>query len=310
MVKKLNPRHGSLQFWPRKRAKSILARVRTWTGKDAKPLGFLGYKIGMAHAWGSEVKGKNTINHSIPVTLIECPPIKILSARFYQKKLITTEVLSSKLDPELKRRLKLPKKYTKKIEDIKEFDSIRILAYSQPKLTSLGKKKPEVFEIALGGNKDEQLNWVKENFEKEIPVSDILTEKSLVDIHAVTKGKGYQGVIKRFGVNLKAKKSEKGQRGVGARSGGWCAQAHMMWRVAQPGKMGFHQRTEYNKLILKIDQEMPKTMFKKYGKVRNTYIVLKGSVAGPSKRAIKITHALRPSKKIQNTKVKFEKVLL
>ena len=38
-----SPRRGSMQFWPRKRAKRMHARVRTWAEiKDVKPLGFAG----------------------------------------------------------------------------------------------------------------------------------------------------------------------------------------------------------------------------------------------------------------------------
>ena len=44
------PRHGSMQFWPRKRARRMYPRVRSWADcKDAKPLGFAGYKVGMTH---------------------------------------------------------------------------------------------------------------------------------------------------------------------------------------------------------------------------------------------------------------------
>ena len=44
MAKKRNPRSGSLQFWPRKRAKRGYARVRA---KHARPglNGFAGYKV-------------------------------------------------------------------------------------------------------------------------------------------------------------------------------------------------------------------------------------------------------------------------
>jgi len=310
MVKKANPRHGSMQFWPRKRAKKVIPRIRTWTGKESKPLCFVGYKVGMAHVMGSEQKGKRTITHSMPVTLIECPPIKILSVRFYQKNSIQTEILNTKIDQDVKKKLHLPKNPNKNLDDVKtEYDAIRILTYTQPKLTSIGKKKPDVIEIALGGNKEEQLTWVKENLEKEIKVSDIFSEKSIVDIHAVTKGKGYQGVIKRFGVNLRSHKAEKGQRRVGARSGGWTSQAHMMYRVAQPGKMGFHKRTEYNKFLLSIKDDKPEKGFRHYGPIKNEYILIKGSVGGAVTRPVSLTNPVRPNKK-RISKVEFNKVIL
>ena len=42
------PRHGSMQFWPRVRAKNEVPRVRSYAKSD-KPelLGFAGYKAGM-----------------------------------------------------------------------------------------------------------------------------------------------------------------------------------------------------------------------------------------------------------------------
>ncbi len=299
-----------MQFWPRKRAKKLLTRVRNWSGKQVKPLGFVGYKIGMAHMMGSEQKGKLTFKHAIPVTLIECPPIKILSVRFYQKNSIQTEILSPKLDQNLKKRLQLPKDYSKKIDDMKDpYTQIRILAYTQPNLTSLGKKVPDVFELALGGSKEEQLTWVKENLEKDINIKDVFEENTFIDLHAVTKGKGFQGVIKRFGVNLKSHKSEKGQRSVGARSGGWTSQAHMMYRVAQPGKMGFHQRTEYNKQLLKVEDKLPEKGFRHYGKIKNNFVIIKGSVAGSKKRPITLTNAIRAKKK-PNTKIELKKLIL
>ncbi|MBW2998760.1 50S ribosomal protein L3 [Candidatus Woesearchaeota archaeon] len=316
MVKRLSPRHGSLQFWPRKRSKSLLARVRNWVKpKDVKLSGFMGYKVGMTHMTGVEEVGKKIVNYSFPVTIIECPPLKILSARFYNKSSLVSEVLAPKLDEELKRKLTIPKSNSKKIDDFsKDFTEVRLVMYSQPKKTSLGKKKPELFEIALGGNKDDQFSWVKENFDKEFSVNDIFDENTLVDVHAVTKGKGFQGVVKRFGVRLKAKKSEKGQRAVGARSGGWTSQAHMMWRVPQAGKMGYHTRTDYNKAVMKISDDLesinPQNGYRGYGKVKNSYILLRGSVPGNVKRPVKLSFPVRPNKKLINPKIKVEKVVL
>ena len=46
------PRHGSLQYWPRKKAKKVLPRVN-WVAienvnsNSSGLLGFIGYKVGM-----------------------------------------------------------------------------------------------------------------------------------------------------------------------------------------------------------------------------------------------------------------------
>jgi large subunit ribosomal protein L3 len=76
-----------------------------------------------------------------------------------------------------------------------------------------------------------------------------------------------------------------------------------MWTVAQAGQMGYHKRTEYNKKILKIgeqseaDQVNPKGGFVKYGLVKNDYILVKGSVPGPSKRLIILRKGIRANSK-------------
>lgn len=66
--------------------------------------------------------------------------------------------------------------------------------------------------------------------------------------------------------------------------------------------MGYHQRTEFNKRILKIgkngDEVTPEGGFLRYGPVRSTYIMLKGSVPGPAKRLIRLRYPARPPKKI------------
>ncbi len=61
MVKASNPHHGSLQFWPRKRAKRVYARVRSKvSSKDAKALEFAGYKVGMTHLAVNDNRPKST----------------------------------------------------------------------------------------------------------------------------------------------------------------------------------------------------------------------------------------------------------
>ena len=302
------PRKGSLQFWPRRRAKREYARVRSWAKlKEAKPLGFAGYKVGMTHVMVNDnrktslTKGEEI---SFPATIIECPPIKTVSIRFYKKDIrglkVVSEVFADKVDKELSRRMIVPKKIKKKAEDIKDYDEIRLLVYMQPKLIGI-KKKPEIFEIGLGGEKEEQLKYAKEILGKEININDVFVEGQQLDIHAVTKGKGFQGAVKRFGIGLKSHKSEKSRRTPGS-LGPWKAQGHIMWKVAYAGKMGYNLRTEYNKLLMKIgtkpEDVNQKGGFLKYGAIKNQYILVKGSVIGPVKRIIRFNHAIRQNKKI------------
>ncbi|MDA1196513.1 MAG: 50S ribosomal protein L3 [Nanoarchaeota archaeon] len=308
MAKKSAPRKGSLQFHPRSRAQSPVARVRRWLPqKEAKLLGFAGYKVGMAHVIATD-NNPNSLSKNnsirIPVTIIECPPLKAVSARFYNTvnhyNNVVGEVYATSFDKDLARKRTMPKKPKTKIEDIKEYDHINLLVQTLPALTTIGKKKPELFEVGIGGNKEEQLAYAKEMLGKEINVADIIQPGSQVDIHAVTKGQGVQGPVRRFGVTLKSHKSEKGRRRPGS-LGAWKAQVNHMWKIAFSGQTGFFRRTEYNKWVVQVStkpEKNPKDGFIRYGLIKNPYILLKGSTGGARKRLVRISHACRPRSNI------------
>lgn len=310
MPKRNRPRHGSLQYWPRKRTRRIYPKIRAWLEKeDTKLLGFAGYKAGMTHILAIDQnphalsKGDKVM---YPVTIIECPPLKPLSLRFYKKTdsglNATTEIFSPKLDKELIRKTNLAKKPKTDLKDVEsklnEFDDLRLVVYTQPKLTNVGKKKPEIFEIAISGKTlNEKFNYAKNLLDKEIKISDVFQSGQIIDIHAVTKGKGFQGVIKRFGVSLKQKKSEKKKRS--AILGSWTPK-RVSWKVPHTGQMGYYTRTEFNKIIFAIKSD-PKEINKKggftsYGVIKNDYLLIKGSVPGARKRLIRFAEAIRPTK--------------
>lgn len=299
-------RHGSLQFYPRVRAKRYLPRVN-WSPisrKEATLLGFIGYKVGMKSAYVKDntphslTKSKKII---IPVTIIECPSIKILSVRFYKDKKVIGEVLNSNLDKELKRKIKLPKAVKKKIEDFKEgdYDDVKAIVYSQAKKTVV-KTVPDVHEIGLSGELNQKLDFIKTHLNKEILIRDVFKE-GLVDIRGVTKGKGFQGTIKRFGLTLKGHKSEKGVRSLG--SGGPWHPSRVDFTQPRAGQMGFFTRVVYNTKIVSVgninEKDInPKSGFKYYGIIKTEYLIVAGSIQGDSKRQVLITSALRPNKKI------------
>lgn len=309
MPRTRKPRSGSMQFWPRKQAKRVYARVRSWAkSSEAKLLGFAGYKAGMTHILMTDnrktalTKGEDIF---CPVTVIECPPLKAASVRFYKKTNYglkpCSEFVAENLDKELERLIIIPKSKKKKIEDINGYDDVTLIVHTQPKMTATGKKKPDLFEMALGGDKEKKLKYAKEKLGKEISIEDAFKEGQQIDIHSITKAKGLQGPVKRFGIGLRQHKSEKTKRGPGS-LGAWRGQAHMMYRVAHAGRMGYHQRTEYNKWLLKIgkksDEINLKGGFLHYGLIKNPYILVKGSVGGCAKRLIRFNHAIRPNNKI------------
>ncbi len=305
-----SPRKGSLQFWPRKRVSKFLPSVN-WkainSGKNIK--GFIGYKAGMFSAEvkdltpNSMTKDKRII---IPATLIECPPMKIFSVRFYKNGKVANEAILEHVDKELKRKVRLPKQNKNNLDSIKtaDFDDLTVLAYSQVKKTNV-KKTPDMTEMGIAGNSiDEKLNFVKAHLNKEISIEEVFSAGELVDIRGLTTGKGLVGPVKRFGITLKFHKSEKGVRRPGS-LGPWHP-ARVTFKAPMAGQMGMFTRVHYNQKILTMAkaEETEKQIkgIKNYGDVKSDYILLYGSVQGPSKRQLLMTSSLRPSK-MQKKKV-------
>jgi large subunit ribosomal protein L3 len=65
--------------------------------------------------------------------------------------------------------------------------------------------------------------------------------------------------------------------------------------------MGYHTRVDYNKKIMMIgdkpEQVNPDGGFVRYGNVKTTYMLLKGSLPGPTKRMLRLETPIRPNKK-------------
>ncbi len=310
MVKEGKPRRGSLAFYPRKRARRIYPSIKTYSESEkAKLLAFAGYKAGMAQAIVIDnKKGSPTFGQeiSIPVTIIDCPPLKIVGIRAYEKTKkgfeVFTEAWVKDLPKDLERKTKVkPKEENlKKIEDnLEKFSKLRLLVCTQPRLSGLKKKKPEIFEVEIGGKSSkEKFEFAKGLLGKEINVKDFVREGEFVDVIAVTKGKGFTGPVKRFGVKIQVRHAKKKLRHIGTL--GPETPARVRWTVPQAGQLGFQTRTELNKRILKIGESgkevTPKGGFKGYGIVSSNYLVIEGSVPGPKKRLIMLRYAVRPGK--------------
>ncbi len=300
MAKINAPRKGSLQYWPRKRATKFLPRVN-WDAiqPDSKGLkGFICYKAGMMSV---QVKDKtpNSMTKdkkiSMPVTALECPPLKIFSIRFYKNGKVSREILAENLDKELKRKVKLPKEKSKNFEEAKDYDNIRLICYSVVKKTEL-KKTPDLSEIGLSGTLEEKKNFVKEHLNKEISILDVFKPGQLIDLRGLTKGKGLVGPVKRFGITLKSHKSEKGRRRPGS-LGPWHP-ARVTFRVAMAGQLGMFTRVIYNNKIVDIGKADERfTNIKNFGSIKANYILVRGSIQGPAKRQLIATSSLRVTKK-------------
>lgn len=319
MTRHHQPRKGSVAFSPRKRVAKETPSVSTWPESDeAGLLGFAGYKVGMTHVTALDSrKGSPTENMelSVPVTILEAPPLVVLGIRAYTKttyglKTLTDVLANDNLDDELSRKISIPKfeDVESKIEDLKsridEIADIRVLVHTKPKLTSVPKKKPEVLEFGVGGKTvAEKLDYAISMLGQEINAQDVFDAGEFTDAIATTKGKGVQGPVKRFGVRIQYGKAARSgiERHVGS-IGPWTPN-RTMWTVAMQGQMGYHKRTEYNKKLLKIgdasevDLINPDGGFVKYGFVKNNYIMVKGSLPGPSKRLVVLRKGVRNASK-------------
>ncbi len=217
-------------------------------------------------------------------------------------------MFTKKTEKNLLRKFKVSKKDNKAPE---AFDRIRVTVYTQPGLTGIGKKKPDLVEIGVGGKDLKgQSEYALSLLDKEIKVSDVLKDLQFVDVHSVTKGKGFSGTVKKFGVKRLQHKSEKKVRGIGT-LGAWHPN-RVSYTVAQPGKWGYHLRTEYNKVCIKIGDKVeeinPKGGFVRYGEVKNDYVLVKGSIAGAAKRPITITEPIRVKKKLHPMPISYVSV--
>src|SRR3989338_3513611 len=130
MGKVHRPRHGSLQFWPRKKSKKMYAKVKAWSNiKNISLLGFVGYKAGMTHILikdnrpNSITKGEQLV---LPVTVIECPALKVYGIRFYKQTayglILNTEVVNHRLDKDIYKKITKSKKknYENKLKKIEK----------------------------------------------------------------------------------------------------------------------------------------------------------------------------------------------
>ncbi len=311
MPQRRRPKRGSKGYGPRKRAKSQRPR-HTWPDVDGTPKiqGFAGYKAGMTHAFVVDKRAKSATSGmevQTPVTVLEVPPMKIAAVRLYENSTVglktAGEVWANDLDPLLDKKMRVPKEHTPETfarYDGLDIEDVRVLAYTQPKLVNgISKKIPELMELRIGGGTiEERLAYAKEILGSEVNITDFAPEGSYIDVVAVTKGKGFQGAIKRWGVKLLSHRNSKHSRLYG--NLGPKRPGYVRGTIPMAGQLGYHKRTEFNKRILKVGEEgaeiNPKGGFLNYGDVNNTYVLVSGSVPGPTKRIIRLRDAARTPK--------------
>lgn len=209
-----------------------------------------------------------------------------------------------------------PKKTEAQLNRIKKYCTVvRVIAHTQMNLLkNLRQKKNNVFEIQINGGKNiaEKVDFGFKNFEQEVRVDQVFGQNECLDVIGVTKGKGFAGVMKRWGTRHLQKKSHRGFRKVGC-IGAWHP-ARVAWTVARAGQEGFFHRTEINKKIYRIGKGerggaknnattdvditekniTPMGGFPHYGVVKDDFLMLKGCCVGPKKRFLLLRKSMAP----------------
>ena len=112
--------------------------------------------------------------------------------------------------------------------------------------------------------------------------ADLFLAGEMVDVTGISKGKGYQGVIKKNNQHRgPMSHGSKYHRGVG--SLGTMRPMRVMPGKALPGHMGAEQVTIQNLEIIKVDTE-------------DNYILVKGSIPGPKKSMVIVKSAVKTDK--------------
>eukprot|EP00388_Colpodella_angusta_P003929 GDKJ01013462.1.p1 GENE.GDKJ01013462.1~~GDKJ01013462.1.p1 ORF type:complete len:386 (+),score=104.13 GDKJ01013462.1:23-1180(+) len=329
-----HPRCGSLGFLPRKRCQHGQGKVKAFPKDDASKAphmtAFMGFKAGMTHVVRELERSASRANKrdiTEAVTIIETPPMQVVGLVGYIEtprglRALAT-VWASHLSDAVKRRFyknwysSKKKAFTKYAAALKASDaklntefariakyctSVRAIVHTQVDKVNLGQKKAHIMEVQVnGGSVAEKVEYVKNLFEKELPVASVFTEGDMIDTIAITKGKGVQGVISRWGVTRLPRKTHRGLRKV-ACIGAWHP-SRVAWTVPRAGQEGFHHRTEANKRIYRLragtdasgattDSDItqkfitPMGGFPHYGVVNNDWIMIKGCCPGTKKRVI------------------------
>merc|ERR1712023_29053 len=337
------PRHGSLGFLPRKRCTKAKGKIKSFPVDDAAKAphltAFMGYKAGATHILrdvdkaGSKAHKKEVVE---AVTVLECPPMIVCGMVGYYEtprglKSMTT-AWAQHLSKECKRRFyknwcaskdkkafsRYAKKYTEgdgiasekeKIE--KNCSILRVLCHTQISKLDFRQKKAHICEIQVnGGSMADKIAFAEGLFEKPVAIDSVFEQNEMIDAIAITKGKGYEGVVTRWGVTKLPRKTHKGLRKV-ACIGSWHP-SRVKYSVARAGQNGYHHRTELNKKIYQVGKAQadggennctteydltkknitPMGGFPHYGVVDEEFLMLKGCVMGPKKRVITLRKSL------------------
>jgi large subunit ribosomal protein L3 len=302
-------------FGPRIRAASEVPRFNSWPEDDGQPglQGFAGYKAGMSHVVtinDEPNSPREGMEETVPVTVVETPPMRAAALRVYEDTPYglrpLTEAWSDELHEDLGRALSTPEEHSTDADAVHEaldegrVADVRVITHTVPgELQSVPKTKPDVMETRVGGGAlDERVEFALGLLDEPAhEMTDVFRAGQYADVAGITKGKGTQGPVKRWGVQKrKGKHARQGWRRRIGNLGPWNP-SRVRSTVPQQGQTGYHQRTELNKRLMALgdDEVTPDGGFVNYGEVDGSYALVKGSVPGPNKRLLRFRPAVRPN---------------
>ncbi len=174
----------------------------------------------------------------------------------------------------------------KKTKEHDGYESIQV-GYEDKKENSLNKCEKGIFAKAnvspkqfLFELKGDEMN----NFEVGSEIkANLFNAGDIVDVIGTSKGRGYAGVIKRWGQAIGPKGHGSGyhrQQGSFANNGR--CNNRVIPGKKMSGHMGNQSATVLNQIIVKVDAD-------------KNYILVRGGVPGPKKSIVKIRSAVKPS---------------
>ena len=207
-------------------------------------LGLIGEKIGMTRIFDAD-------GNVVPVTVIKAGPCPIV------------QIKTEKKDG---------------------YNALRI-AYKEVKETKLNRPELGTFKkVNISPHKiirEIRLEKIDGYKVGDVLNVEIFKEGGYVDITGITKGKGFQGVVKRWGFTGGPKTRGQSDRHRAPGAIGMCADPSRVWKNKRmPGRMGFEKKTVQNLKVIKIDKE-------------KNLVIVKGSVPGTKNSIVIIKQAVK-----------------
>lgn len=181
----------------------------------------------------------------------------------------------------------------KKTKEHDGYEAIQV-GYEDKKERLLNKAEKGIFQKAnvspkqfLFELKGDEMNGFEVGNEIK---ADLFKAGDIIDVIGTSKGRGYAGVIKRWGHAIGPKGHGSGyHRGQGSFANNGRCNNRVIPGKKMSGHMGNQSATVLNQIVVKVDAD-------------KNYILVRGGVPGPKKSIVKIRSAVKPA--LQKTTVK------